>query len=112
MVALQKRLVSEAVGTAILLAATVDTLARQRLAEAAVSRGRRYEANRLLGRARALAFRSDLLTHLLVRVYGTMIQAARGLFSLAAKSSRELEPVAPSPASAFTFCGLRSDTTH
>ena len=30
-------------------------LARQRLAEAAVSRGRRYEANRLLGRARALA---------------------------------------------------------
>ena len=51
-------------------------LARQRLAEAAVSRGRRYEANRLLGRARSLALRSDIVTHLLVRVFGTMIQAA------------------------------------
>lgn len=51
-------------------------LARQRLAEAAVSGGRRYEANRLLGRARSLAVRSDLVTHLLVRVFGTMIQAA------------------------------------
>ena len=51
-------------------------LARQRLAEAAVSRGRRYEASRLLGRARTLAYRSDLATHLLVRVFGTMIQSA------------------------------------
>jgi tetratricopeptide (TPR) repeat protein len=53
-----------------------SALARQRLAEAAVSRGRRYEANRLLGRARSLALRSDLVAHLLVRVFGTMIQAA------------------------------------
>ena len=53
-----------------------SALARQRLAEAAVSRGRRYEANRLLGRARTLALRSDLVTHLLVRVFATMIQAA------------------------------------
>lgn len=51
-------------------------LARQRLAEAAVSRGRRYEGNRLLSRARSLARRSDIATHLLVRVFGTMIQAA------------------------------------
>jgi tetratricopeptide (TPR) repeat protein len=51
-------------------------LARQRLAEAAVSRGRRYEAGRLLGRARSLALRSDIVAHLLVRVFGTMIQAA------------------------------------
>ncbi|MEX2548138.1 MAG: BTAD domain-containing putative transcriptional regulator [Chloroflexota bacterium] len=51
-------------------------LATQRLAEAAVTRGRRYEANRLLSRARALAGRSDIVTHLLVRVFGTMIQAA------------------------------------
>jgi DNA-binding SARP family transcriptional activator len=51
-------------------------LARQRLAEAAVSRGRRYEAKRLLGRARSLALRSDIVTHLLVRVFGTMIQVA------------------------------------
>jgi len=53
-----------------------SALARQRLAEAAVSRGRRYEANRLLGRARALANRSDIVSHLLVRVFGTMIQAS------------------------------------
>lgn len=51
-------------------------LARQRLAEAAVSRGRRYDANRLLSRALTLARRSDIATHLLVRVFGTMIQAA------------------------------------
>jgi len=53
-----------------------SALARQRLAEAALIRGRRYEANRLLGRARSLAVRSDLVTHLMVRVFGTMIQAA------------------------------------
>ena len=53
-----------------------SALARQRLAEAAVSRGRKYDANRLLGRARALARRSDIVAHLLVRVFGTMIQAA------------------------------------
>jgi tetratricopeptide (TPR) repeat protein len=41
-----------------------------------VSRGRRYEANRLLARARALANRSDIVSHLLVRVFGTMIQAS------------------------------------
>jgi DNA-binding SARP family transcriptional activator len=51
-------------------------LARQRLAEAALRRGRKYEANRLLGRARTLAQRSDLAAHLIVRVFGTMIQAA------------------------------------
>jgi DNA-binding SARP family transcriptional activator len=53
-----------------------SALARQRLAEAAVRRGRRSEANRLLERARALANRSDIVSHLLVRVFGTMIQAA------------------------------------
>lgn len=53
-----------------------SALARQRLAEAAITRGRRYEANRLLSRARSLALRSDLVTHLSVRVFGTMIQAA------------------------------------
>ena len=53
-----------------------SALARQRLAEAAVRRGRRYEANRLLGRARALANRSDIVSHLLVRVFGTMIEAS------------------------------------
>ncbi|MFY9586299.1 MAG: BTAD domain-containing putative transcriptional regulator [Actinomycetota bacterium] len=53
-----------------------SALSRQRLAEAAVSRGRKYDANRLLTRARSLALRSDIVTHLLVRVFGTMIQAA------------------------------------
>lgn len=51
-------------------------LARQRLAEAAVTRGRKYEGRRLLSRARSLAYRSDIVSHLLVRVFGTMIQAA------------------------------------
>jgi len=53
-----------------------SALARQRLAEGAVSRGRNYDANRLLGRARSLARRSDIVAHLLVRVFGTMVQAA------------------------------------
>src|SRR5438093_13269187 len=50
-----------------------SALARQRLAEAAVHRGRRYEANRLLGRARTLAHCSHLATHLLLRVLATML---------------------------------------
>lgn len=53
-----------------------SALSRQRLAEAALDRGRRYDATRLLGRARSLAQRSDIATHLLVRVFGTMIEAA------------------------------------
>lgn len=51
-------------------------LARQRLAEAAVRRGRKHDANRLLERARSLAFDSDIVSHLLVRIFGTKIQAA------------------------------------
>jgi DNA-binding SARP family transcriptional activator len=51
-------------------------LARQRLAEAAVSQGRNYEANRLLSRALSLARHSDIVAHLVVRVFGTKIQAA------------------------------------
>jgi DNA-binding SARP family transcriptional activator/predicted negative regulator of RcsB-dependent stress response len=51
-------------------------LATQRLAEGALARGRRWEAGRLLGRARTLAMRSDIVSHLLVRVFGTMIEAA------------------------------------
>lgn len=53
-----------------------SALARQRLAEAAVIGGRKFDASRLLNRARSIALRSDLATHLLVRVFGTMIQAA------------------------------------
>ena len=53
-----------------------SALARQRLAEVAVIGGRKFDANRLLNRARSIALRSDLATHLLVRVFGTMIQAA------------------------------------
>lgn len=53
-----------------------SALARQRLAEAAVISGRRFDANRLLERAHSLALRSNLATHLLVRVFGTKIQAS------------------------------------
>ena len=53
-----------------------SALARQRLAEAAVIGGRKFDANRLLNRARSIAVRSDLASHLMVRVFGTMIQAA------------------------------------
>jgi len=53
-----------------------SALARQRLAEAALISGRKFEANRLLNRARSIAVRSELATHLLVRIFGTMIQAA------------------------------------
>jgi len=68
-------------------------LARQRLAEAAVARGRRYEANRLLSRARTLALRSDIATHLVVRVLGTMIEAApdpKGATAAVRNAEREL----------------------
>lgn len=61
-----------------------SALARQRLAEAAVIRGRRFDANRLLDRARSLAHRSDLAPHLLVRIYGTKIQAANDTHAAAA----------------------------
>jgi tetratricopeptide (TPR) repeat protein len=72
-----------------------SALARQRLAEAALSRGRRYDANRLLGRARSLAFRSDLVAHLLVRVFGTMIQAAdrKKAINVLRVAEQELSPM-------------------
>ncbi|MEW1808009.1 BTAD domain-containing putative transcriptional regulator [Pseudarthrobacter sp. NPDC080039] len=53
-----------------------SALSRQRLAEVALIGGRKFDANRLLSRARSFAVRSELATHLLVRVFGTMIQAA------------------------------------
>jgi DNA-binding SARP family transcriptional activator len=68
-------------------------LARQRLAEAAVSRGRMYDANRLLTRALSLARRSDIVAHLMVRVFGTMIQAAadpKKAVTVLRKAEREL----------------------
>jgi DNA-binding SARP family transcriptional activator len=75
-----------------------SALARQRLAEAAVGHGRRYDANRLLGRARSLALRSDLVTHLLVRVFGTMILAAADsekAIKIVRVTERELSPMHP-----------------
>jgi DNA-binding SARP family transcriptional activator len=68
-------------------------LARQRLAEAAVISGRKFDANRLLNRAHSLALRSDLATHLLVRVFGTMVQAAadpKNALTVLSKAEREL----------------------
>lgn len=71
-------------------------LARQRLAEAAVARGRRYEGRRLLSRARSLAYRSDIVSHLLVRVFGTMIQAVadpKKAIAILREAERELAPM-------------------
>ena len=43
---------------------------------------------------------------------GNMSHIARGFSSLATKSSSELEPVAPSPASSCTTSAFTSYTTH
>src|SRR5437667_3316508 len=43
---------------------------------------------------------------------GTMIQTARGWFSLASRSSSDSAPMAPSPTSVFTLSALTSQTTH
>src|SRR5262249_28735274 len=43
---------------------------------------------------------------------GTISHTARGATSFFTKSSRALEPVAPSPTSCFTASALRSYTTH
>jgi DNA-binding SARP family transcriptional activator len=78
-----------------------SALARQRLAEAAVGRGRKYDANRLLGRALTLARRSDIVAHLLIRVLGTMIQAAPdpkkalGVLGAAERELSQMHPCEP-----------------
>jgi DNA-binding SARP family transcriptional activator len=78
-----------------------SALARQRLAEAAVGRGRKYDANRLLGRALTLARRSDIVAHLLIRVFGTMIQAAPdpkkalGVLGAAERELSQMHPCEP-----------------
>jgi DNA-binding SARP family transcriptional activator len=78
-----------------------SALSRQRLAEAAVGRGRKYDANRLLGRALTLARRSDIVAHLLIRVFGTMIQAAPdpkkalGVLGAAERELSQMHPCEP-----------------
>jgi DNA-binding SARP family transcriptional activator len=78
-----------------------SALARQRLAEAAVGRGRKYDANRLLGRALTLARGSDIVAHLLIRVFGTMIQAAPdpkkalGVLGAAERELSQMHPCEP-----------------
>ena len=62
---------SEAAGSASGL-----SLSLERLGEAAIARGRRWKAGRLLTRARTMAERTELVSHLLVRVFGAMIKAA------------------------------------
>jgi len=52
------------------------SLALERLAAAAVARGQRARARRLLADAHGLALNASLASHLLVRIYGTKIQAA------------------------------------
>jgi DNA-binding SARP family transcriptional activator len=76
-------------------------LAKQRLAEAAIGRGRKYDANRLLERARSLAMHSDLVSHLMVRIFGTMIQAAAdpkravGVLRVAERELGQMHPCEP-----------------
>jgi DNA-binding SARP family transcriptional activator len=53
-----------------------QSLSLERLAEAATARGRRWQARRLLGRARRLAEAGPLAPHLVARTYGAMIEAA------------------------------------
>ena len=56
--------------------ASGQSLSLERLAEVAIVRGRRWKAGRLLAQARALAERTELVSHLLVRVLGAMVKAA------------------------------------
>jgi tetratricopeptide (TPR) repeat protein len=53
-----------------------QSLATARLAESAIARAQRSRAIKLLSKARRLAERSTLVSHLLVRVLGAMVQAA------------------------------------
>ncbi|MGH2794043.1 MAG: BTAD domain-containing putative transcriptional regulator [Actinomycetota bacterium] len=53
-----------------------ESLSTERLGESAIARGQRWRAVRLLGKARRLAEGSTLVSHLLVRVFGAMVQAA------------------------------------
>ncbi len=62
---------SEAAGSA-----SGQSLSLERLAEAAIASGRRWKAGRLLTRARALAERTELVSHLLVRIFSATIKAA------------------------------------
>jgi DNA-binding SARP family transcriptional activator len=76
-------------------------LAKQRLAEAAVSRDRKFDANRLLDRATTLARRSDIVTHLLIRIFGTKIRAASdpkkamGVLRVAEQELSQMQPCEP-----------------
>jgi tetratricopeptide (TPR) repeat protein len=55
-----------------------QVLAMTKLAEVAAATGRGDEANRLLAQARPLAAQSELVSHLLVRVFAGLIQATKG----------------------------------
>lgn len=76
-------------------------LAKQRLAEAAVSGDRKFDANRLLDRATTLARRSDIVTHLLIRIFGTKIRAASdpkkamGVLRVAEQELSQMQPCEP-----------------
>jgi DNA-binding SARP family transcriptional activator len=91
-----------------------SALARQRLAEAAVGRGRKYDANRLLGRALTLARRSDIVAHLLIRVFGTMVQAAPdpkkalGVLGAAERELSQMHPCEPCSMGYLTSAAMAS----
>jgi ATP/maltotriose-dependent transcriptional regulator MalT len=69
-------------------AASGRALSLERLAAAAVARGRRARAGRLLADALGLARSSSLAPHLVVRAFGTKVQAALGSPDNAAATAR------------------------
>ena len=56
--------------------ASGESLSLQRLAEASLARRQRSRAGRLLAKARKLADRSELVSHLRVRVFGALVHGA------------------------------------
>ena len=81
-------------------------LALERLAEAALGRGERSRAARLLREAMPLAERSELRTHLVVRVLGAEVQLAqtsRGAMDAVRRAESELAAQEPCPPCSMPF---------
>jgi DNA-binding SARP family transcriptional activator len=52
-----------------------QVLAMQRLAEASIARGRRWQAGRILAKGRRLAETTEMVSHLVVRLWGASLEA-------------------------------------